>query len=156
MADDTGGDRTTTPPRGSHLSLLQRLAGLSTPPQTMGRDFTAVFTTSLVLLLCPGPEAFVPSPTVRGGPLGSSSAQLRVPDASLVTARRRCRPINPRTYSSAQQEANSDQDSGEHDGRGSDRDHRTNRSAPQRPPPLPPPSAPASVVLFRVLRGGNP
>ncbi|CAM9665446.1 unnamed protein product, partial [Hapterophycus canaliculatus] len=45
-------------------------------------------------------------------------------------------------------------------GRGSNREHDSNRSAPRRPRRLPPPPAPAvqragSVVLFRVQRGGT-
>lgn len=71
-----------------------------------------------------------------------------------------CCPCCQPTPNSAQQEASSNQDNSEHDGRNQDHDS-SNRPAPRRPtPPTPPTSPPAghepgSVVLFRVLRGGG-
>ncbi|CAM9705060.1 unnamed protein product, partial [Ectocarpus fasciculatus] len=119
----------------------------------MGRDLTAIFTSSLVLLLCPGPDAFVPRARIGiGAPLSTSTASPRHRVQGLPLTRR-TRPSLPRTtHSSAQQQADNGHGSSEHD----DDDEDDNRSAPQRRPP-PPPAAhgPASVVLFRVLRGGG-
>ncbi|CAN0524682.1 unnamed protein product, partial [Ectocarpus sp. 12 AP-2014] len=111
---------------------------------SMGRDLTAIFISSLVLLLCPGPDAFVPSARIRP-PLSTEPPRHRVEGLPLT---RRTRPSLPCTHSSAQQQADNGHGSSEHD----DDDVR---STPQRRPP-PAANGPASVVRFRVLRGGNP
>ncbi|CAN0358170.1 unnamed protein product, partial [Ectocarpus sp. 8 AP-2014] len=100
---------------------------------TMGRDLTAIFTSSLVLLLCPGPDAFVPSARIRP-PLSTAPPRHRVEGLALT---RRTLPSLPCTHSSSEHH---DDDV---------------RSTPQRRPP-PAANGPASVVRFRVLRGGNP
>ncbi|CAB1110705.1 unnamed protein product [Ectocarpus sp. CCAP 1310/34] len=112
----------------------------------MGRDLTAIFTSSLVVLLCPGPDAFVPSARI-GPPLSAAPPRPRHRVEGLPLTRR-TRPSLPCTRSSAQQQADNRHGSSEHD----DDDVR---SAPQRRPP-PTANGPASVVRFRVLRGGNP
>eukprot|EP00903_Cladosiphon_okamuranus_P018159 g16709.t1 len=94
----------------------------------MGRELTAVFTSSLVLLLCPSPDAFVP-PKLSSS---SSSAQHRgCLDRHLSTSR---------PHRSVRQRASST-----HGDRGGE-------PTPQRPPP---PLDPPQSVAFRVLRGGR-
>ncbi|CAN0519579.1 unnamed protein product, partial [Ectocarpus sp. 8 AP-2014] len=131
-----------TTQHSSHLSCASYTAGHT--DDTMGRDLTAIFTSSLVILLCPGPDAFVPSARIRP-PLSTAPPRHRVEGLPLT---RRALPSLPFTHNSAQQQADNGHGSSEH--------HDDDvRSTPQRRPP-PAANGPASVVRFRVLRGGNP
>ncbi|CBJ30952.1 expressed unknown protein [Ectocarpus siliculosus] len=92
-----------------------------------------------------GPDAFVPSARIRP-PLSTAPPRHRVEGLPLT---RRTPWSLPCTHSSAQQQADNGHGSSEH------HDDDDVRSTPQRRPP-PAANGPASVVRFRVLRGGNP